>query len=55
MKQANPDPPSREWIVTQEPLIRSSSNFKHKLMGPNQNKKGFIEDDLQWKMTYNGR
>ena len=44
------------WI-SQQPLIESSSNFKHKLMGPNQSQERFqwrwplMEDDLIWKMT----
>ena len=37
------------WI-SQQPLIGYSSNFKHKLIGPNQSKKRF-----QWKTTSNGR
>ena len=41
--------------IFQLPLIGSSSNFNHKLMGPNQSKKSFNEDDIQWKTTSNGR
>ena len=39
----------KSWIP-QQPLIGSSSNFKLKLRGPNQNKKM-----LQMKTTCNGR
>ena len=48
------------WI-SQQWLMGSSPNFKHKLMGPNQIKKRFqwrqrsMKDDLQWKMTFNER
>ena len=41
----------KSWI-SQQPLIRSSSNFKHKLMGPNKSQKRFwwrrpsMEDNL---------
>ena len=50
----------KSWI-SQQPLIGSSSNFKLKLRGPNQNQKYMkwrrppMEDDLQWKTTSNGR
>ena len=35
----------KSWIF-QQPLIGSSSNLKYKLMGPNQIKKKWNEDDL---------
>ena len=47
--------PKYEHLNIPEPLIGSSLNFKHKLMGTNQSQKGFNEDDLQWKTTSNGR
>ena len=40
----------KSWI-SQQPLIGSSSNFKLKLRGPNQNQNAWNEDDLQWKTT----
>ena len=43
-------PPNNESWLSQQPLIRSSSNFKFMLTGPNQNK-----INLEMKTTYNGR
>ena len=42
-------PPNIKSWISQQPLIGSSSNFKLKLRGPNQN--ALNEDDLQWKTT----
>ena len=36
----------KSWIY-QQPLIGSSLNFRHKLMGPNQIQKNFNKDDRQ--------
>jgi hypothetical protein len=42
--------------IAKQPLVGSYSNLKLKLMGSNQNcTKVWNEDNLQWKMTSNGR
>jgi hypothetical protein len=46
----HPHPPSREWIVTQWPLVRSSRNFKFRLRQPKRSVRL-----LQMKTTSYGR
>ena len=41
------DPPSKKCKISQQPLVRSFSNFKLKLMAPNQSVQTPMEDDLK--------